>query len=259
MFFYITLHSISTEIVCDKWWDPFNRRVELFQTWRLCELDPLISPADPEQKAHWVRQGFSLRGAPNDGTSFAENESRDVVDPQITFGFPAKLIKEERGGLFRFDVHYWEADNTGADKVRALFADSTLSYMTQAWKVANQDEEAAKTELARWLTDNWKEIVTGLIAAAAPAAAGVIAKFNLLQLVEVLGKVALNQGANYHEMHRYIFEIKGTGSNVRWRVISPTQNYEWVKGEGNTKVVEKVKDAPQDNVYSTEFRFRVVD
>lgn len=258
MFFYITLHSIMANKVNDHGWDPFNKRVELFQTWHLCELDPLIQSEAPAQTAKWARQGFSLRGAPSGGSSFGKNETRDLVDPQITFGFPDELLNENSRALFRFDAHYWEADKKGAAKVRALFADSTLEYMTNAWKAANQDEEAAKAAVVSWLEQNWQDIVMGLVGVASPAAKGVLSTFNLLPFVELLAKLALNQGSDYHQMQRYIFDLQGTGDNIKWRVISPSRTYDWITGEGLIKTKEVVQDQRAGNEYETEFRFRVL-
>ena len=259
MFFYITLHKIEALKVKDHPWDPFNRKVELFQTWHLCEIDPVKPPEEDSQVSNWARQGFSVRGAPNSGSSFGNGDIRTVVDPQITFGLPDDLMKVGERRLFRFDVHYWEADQTGADKVRALFADSTLSYMTKAWEAAKEDEEKAKEQLASWIKDNWQDIAKGLVGAASPAALGIVSKFNLLELIESLVSLALNQGSDYHQMHRYVFELRGVDGGLEWRVIAPTSDADFKTGEGSLAVKEDVSDSGGSNLYKTEFRFRVLE
>ena len=130
--------------------------------------------------------------------------------------------------------------------------------MTYAWQAAQENEEDAKQKLVNWLQENWQDIAIGLVGAVSPAATGVISQFNLFPLVEALASVAMNQGATYHRMHRYIFELRGTGNSVSWRVISPSNTYAYVDGEGLLKVTEQVADETGKNKYDTEFRFRVL-
>lgn len=123
---------------------PFNRAVELYQTWHLCSLDPLV-PDDAEPLAKWARQGFSVRGAPDNGTSF-RCESITVVDPQITFGLSDAALEDGTRTRHRFDVHYWESDGS-TEKVRSVFSNTTLNYLRRAWELAKEDEKKAKAAL----------------------------------------------------------------------------------------------------------------
>jgi len=254
VFAHTTLHKITTDTVSDHPFDPFNRKVELYQTWQLAALESL-EPGNESSK--WARQGFSTRGAPDGAPSFGAGDSRYVVDPQIALGLP-KLSKGERRA-YRFDVHYWESDKS-SEKVRAVFSDTTLSYMARAWEVARADEAKALDLLTGWFDENWEGILTGLVGAASPAALGVITKYNVLPLLDALFKYVKNNGDDYHQMHRYVVEYQGKSDGLKWQVTSPSRGPSgWMDSPSKHQVVENVSDAANSNQYRAEWVFRVVD
>lgn len=253
MFVHITLHRIKAEKVSDHPWDPLNRRVELYQTWQLSALDMI----DGKDTAKWARQGFSTRGAPDDGASFSGGDSRVVVDPQIALGLPD--LDEGQVVRYRFDVHYWESDSA-TEKVRTVFTDSTLEYMARAWKAAKEDQDKASKELGQWLERNWQSMARGLIAAASPATAGVLQSYDLLPLLEKLFRYVQASGDDYHQMHRYVLAIRRTNGAMEFQVTAPTTGATaWLKAPGKRTVVESVSDSGGGNRYSTEWRFRLID
>ena len=121
MFIQFTLNKVAAEKVYDNPYNPFDTDCELYQTWQLCDLDPLV-PSDRRPTSNWARQGFSITGAPDDGLSLAEGESRKIDDPHITFCLPELGEGEIR--RFRLDMHWWESDYSSA-KVRGAFTDPT--------------------------------------------------------------------------------------------------------------------------------------
>ena len=256
MFFYITLHKINVLGLSDHPADPFNRSIELYQTWHLTALDPLIEDENA-QRATWARQGFSVRGAPDDGTSFRK-EAITVVDPQITFGFDDAALVNGTKTRYRFDAHYWESDGS-SEKVRSIFSDMTLQYLRRAWDVAKHDEKRAKQVLSQWLDQNWKSVATKLVGAASPAGLGVLSQLNVLPLLDAILDVAKSNGDDYHQMHRFTFQTVGTGGGLRWRAVSPSQTAPWMEGPGTQRVVERVRDGSGRNQYDVEWRFRVID
>ena len=255
MFFYITLHKINVLALSDHPADPFNRSIELYQTWHLSALDP-SSPASG-LRGNWARQGFSVRGAPDDGTSF-RRESITVVDPQVTFGFEDAALQRGMQTRYRFDAHYWESDGS-SEKVRSIFSDGTLQYLRRVWEVAKENDQRAKQSLSQWLDENWKKIAMSLVGAASPAALGVVTRFNVLPLLDILVETAKSNGDDYHQMHRFVFETVGTGGSLRWRVISPSLTPGWLEGPGTQRIVERVRDSNGQNQYDVEWRFRVID
>lgn len=258
MFFYITLHRVTAHQISDHPADPFNRRAELYQTWHLCQLDALIE--DPTAPiARWARQGFSLRGAPDDGTSYAAGDEIHVVDPQITFGLSEAALEAGKRSRYRFDVHYWESDGSATEKVRGAFSDATLNYLEQAWRLAKEDETKALAALEDWFDSNWQDIARKLVGAASPAALGVITSMNLLPLLDAILAFARSNGDDYHQMHRFVLDLRGTGGSLEWRVVSPSATNEWTVGPGMQRVVEGVRDGSGRNEYETEWRIRVID
>ncbi len=259
MFFYITLHEIETSSVRDHRFDPFNRKAELYQTWHLAEIEPVDSGDD---ESFWARQGFSVRGAPYSGTQFRSEESRTVVDPQITFAVPQTTFDRDRLTL-QFDLHFWESDRRrDTQKVRALFADQTLDYLTDAFDKLGKDDKAARKALNQWIDSNWKDIVTGLVGAAAPAAAGVMSNYNLLPLLEILVKMAAAEGDDYHGMQRYLIDFERTDNDddsFRWRAYTPSAEGKWRRGTGKEALKTRMSDASGKTSYATELRVRVVD
>ncbi|MEZ4438917.1 MAG: hypothetical protein R3B72_07500 [Polyangiaceae bacterium] len=261
MFFYITLHAITPHALEDNPHDLFDRRAELYQTWVLTQLE---DAENLDSSAKWGRQGFSTRHAPDGATSFRKpdedkpGERVRVIDPQITFALPEKLTKR----TYRFDAHYWESDNGNATKkVRALFADPTLRYMVKAWEAASEDHDKARKHLLEWIDDNWKNIAEGLVAYAVPAAGGVVSRYNILELVEAIVKLAASGADDYHQHHRFIFQIIQDGDAPKWRVISPSgdNGTAFKKGYGTQKVVETVRADAGDTRYDVEWRFRLLE
>lgn len=253
MFIQLVLHKIHAIKISDHPFDPFNRRSELYQTWQLAALEE-IEPG--KESARWARQGFSTRGAPDDGSSFAKGEARDVVDPQISLGLPD--LKEGEVVRYRFDVHYWESD-TATEKVRGVFSDATLEYMTKAWKAAGEDEAKARKSLGEWLDKNWEGVAKGMITAASPTAAGVLAAYNVLPLLEQLFVFVRSSADDYHQMHRFVLEVRRRDGAYHFQVTSPSSGASGWFQPGKIGLREPVSDATGDNAYVTEWRFRLID
>lgn len=197
-----------------------------------------------------------MRGAPADGSSFGVGDSRDVVDPQIALAVPE--LADGATVSYRFDVHYWESDSA-TELVRSVFNDATLEYMVKSWTVAREDETKAKAALESWMRDHGTKIAAGLIAAAAPAAAGVLAAENLLPLLEKLFDYVRASGDDYHQMHRFVLQIRKVGTAHHFQVTAPSSGASGWKLPGRISVTESVSDAEAANVYRVEWRFRLID
>ena len=84
-------------------------------------------------------------------------------------------------------------------------------------------------------------------------------QFNVLPLLDVLLDLAKSNGDDHHQMHRFVFETRGTGTTVQWRVTAPSSASPWVDGSGEQRIIERVRSAGGNNIYDVEWRFRVID
>ncbi|KYF85768.1 hypothetical protein BE20_09590 [Sorangium cellulosum] len=261
MFMHFTVHEIKAHKVQDHPFDPLNRRVELYQTWHLSEIDPLVPLAD-RPASSWSRLGFSTRGGPDDGVSFREGEARTVVDPQIIFGLPDDAFASGKRTRFVIDYHHWESDGSTA-KVRAAFSNSTLAYLLKVWKESHADQAASRARLEGWLKDNWQQVLKGAIAAAGMASSPWVAVgTSILPVVELLVDVAKNNSDEYLDMHRFVVELNGEGApgQTRWRVVPPSgEAPDWVTGQGKQEFVARAADAGGHNKFDVRYAFRMID
>jgi hypothetical protein len=260
MFMHFTIHGIKAWEVQDHPWDPLNTEVELYQTWHLAELEPV----DASPKANWARQGFSVRGAPDSGTSYSEGQTRIVTDPQITFGLGEHVFKAGARSCFRLDFHHWESDDGDAtEKVRAAFTDNTLKQLVGAWSAAKGDSVRVRAKLEDWIKNNYKNTLkSGIAAAGAATSPWVAAGMDLLPAIELLVDVLKNQGDNFFDMHRFIIAIDGTGDEkaVKWRVTPPNGVAPaWTTGQGKQDFAVRIENANGKNKLDARYVFRMID
>jgi hypothetical protein len=258
MFFHISIHNIKAISIQDHPHDALNRRIELYHTWHLAELEKI----DASSPSPWARMGSSARGAPDGGTSFRKGDDENVVDPQITLALPDDAIAKGVQTQYRLDFHHWESDDGDAtEKVRAAFTDITLKYMAAAWKAANEDADKAQAALEQWVKGNWKDSVKAI--AAATAAAGspwVAVGLNLLPGIELLVDLLRNQADDYFDQHRFILQRKGDGDVVQWQVTDPGGAPSGWKGVGDkVDFVVKSLSASRANDLAVTYRFRLID
>jgi hypothetical protein len=258
MFVQFTLNKIEARKIRDNPYNPLDKKSEFYQTWQICDLDRLV-PLENNPKSDWARQGFSVKGAPDDGTSFAKGELRRVDDPHITFNLPT--LKDGEIRRFRFDMHWWESDSS-TEKVRGVFTDSTLKVLVKAWKAANQDKAAAKELLEKWLRENTGDIAKAVAKAAHIAGQPWVAvAFNMLPLFELIIDVVRNNSDDYLAMHRFILEIAKEQKTIKWRVISAGVEDvpSWYEGEGTQKITREMSDADGENVVIATYRCRILE
>ncbi len=259
MFMHLTIHGIKAWEVQDHWLDPLNREIELYQTWHLSALESLT-----DEKTTWARHGFSSRGAPDSGTSYAVGQTRIVTDPQITFGLGDEVFTDGAKSCFRLDYHHWESDDDNAtEKVRAAFSDSTLKQLVAAWAAAKGDSARVRAKLEDWIRNNYKDALqSGLATAGLAASPWTAVGMNLVPAVELLVDVLRNQGDNYFCMHRFIIEIdgKGTEQNVQWRITPPNGVAPaWTTGEGKQDFAVRIENADGKNKLDARYVFRMID
>lgn len=260
MFMHFTIHGIKALKVYDRPFDPFNKGVELYQTWHLSEIEPLVPLAD-KPASSFARLGFSTRGGPDGGVSFRAEESMVVVDPQIIFGLPDESFAKDKRTRFVVDYHHWESDNS-TQKIRAAFSNGTLKFLLQVWKDAQGDQAAARAKLDGWLKNNWQEVLNGALAAAGVASSPwVAAGMSVLPLVDLLVDVARHNSDDYIDMHRFVVELSGEGSAgaTRWRVIPPDGAApEWVTGQGKQEFIARARDGAGRNIFDVRYAFRMI-
>jgi hypothetical protein len=257
MFFHISIHRIKAHRVSDHPWDPFDRSIELYQTWHLAALEK----ADQMSPASWARMGCSSRGAPDDGTTFRDGTDLVVVDPQITLGVEPGAVQKVEQRQFRLDFHHWESDpGNGTEKVRSAFTDITLQYMVNAWKAAGQDAAAARAALESWVSDNWKGAAKAIAMATAPAGRWVEVGSNLLPVVDLLVGMLKEQGENYFGQHRFILQQRGNKETLQWQVTAPNGTPSgWKNGQGRYETEVRVLDGSQRNIIDVTYRFQLVE
>jgi hypothetical protein len=257
MFFHISIHRIKAHRVFDHPWDPFNRSVELYQTWHLAALEKM----DETSPASWARVGCSARGAPDDGTSFREGTDLIVVDPQITLGVDPDAIKDKLQSHFRLDFHHWESDpGSGTEKVRSAFTDMTLQYMVNAWRAAGEDATKARAALDAWVSANWKDAVKAIAVAAAPAGPWIEVGSNLLPVVDLLVGMLKEQGDKYFGQHRFILQHRGNNETLQWQVTAPNGTPSgWKNGQGRHETEVRVIDGPGKNILDVTYRFQLIE
>ncbi|WP_437963114.1 hypothetical protein WMF04_25585 [Sorangium sp. So ce260] len=258
---HFTIHGIQAREVQDHPWDPFNKKAEIYQTWHLSEIEPLVPLAD-RPVSGWTRLGFSTRGGPDEGVSFKAGEARTVVDPQIIFGLPDEVFASGKRTRFVVDYHHWESDGSTA-KVRAAFSNSTLAYLLKVWKESRGDQAAARAKLDGWLKDNWQETLKAAIAAAGVASSPWVAVgTSILPVVDLIVEVARNNSDEYLDMHRFVVELNGEGAagQTRWRVIPPAGTaLDWITGQGKQEFVVRARDAGGRNTFDIRYAFRMID
>lgn len=261
MFMHFTIHGIKAYKVQDHPWDPINKRVELYQTWHLSDIEPLVPLAD-KPVSSWTRLGFSTRGGPDDGVSFTAGEERVVVDPQIIFGLPDAAFVSGKKTRFVIDYHHWESDGS-TEKIRAAFSNTTLAYLMKVWKEAHGDQAAARARLEGWLKDNWQQTLKGAIAAAGVASSPWLAVgMSVLPVIDLLVDVAKNNGDEYLDMHRFVVELNGEGAagQTRWRVIPPSGTTPaWITGQGKQEFIARAQDGGGHNTFDVRYAFRMID
>ena len=257
MFFHVSIHRIKAHRVSDHPWDPFDRSIELYQTWHLAALERM----DETSPASWARMGCSSRGAPDDGTNFREGTDLIVVDPQITLGVAPAAIQNAEQSHFRLDFHHWESDpGSGTEKVRAAFTDITLQYMANAWSAAREDAAKARAALETWISANWKDAVKGIATAAAPSGPWVQIGTNLLPAVDLLVGLLKEQGENYFGLHRFILQQRGNNETLQWQVTAPNGNPSgWKTGQGRFESEIRVVDGSQKNILDVTYRFQLIE
>ena len=259
MFMHFTIHGMKALKISDHPGDPLNRRIELYQTWHLAALETV----DRDSKATWARQGFSTRGAPDDGTSFGNGDTRIVTDPQITFGLGEEVFKDGAKTAFRLDYHHWESDDSEAtQKVRAAFSDATLDYMVKVWKEAEGNRRQAQAKLEEFIRGNWQSTLRKSLSVAGAAAPWVQIGLDLMPALELLVDVLRNQGDDYYDRHRFIIQINGKGEerNVQWRVIPPNGvEPPWTTGHGKQDFGVSVHDARDANRIDVRYVFRMIE
>jgi len=257
MFIQFVLNKIYAKEIQDMPYNPFDKKSEFYQTWQLCDLDPLI-PLEKEAKSNWARQGFSLGGAPDSGIEFSKGEERRVDDPQITFKLPP--LKKGEIRRFRLDIHWWESD-LSTEKVRGVFTSSALKLLIKSWKKANEDNAKAKDLLEKWIKENMSDVIKGVLKAASLSGTPWISvACNMLPLFELILDVVRNNTDDYLARHSFILEIQKTEESMRWRTIYPgMQGDEWRTGEGTQKIVRELSDAEQGNVLIATYRCRILE
>jgi hypothetical protein len=257
MFFHISIHRIKAHRISDHPIDPFDRSIELYQTWHLAALEKM----DETSPASWARMGCSSRGAPDDGTSFREGTDLIVVDPQITLGVDPDAIKNKEQNQFRLDFHHWESDpGSATEKVRAAFTDITLHYMVNAWKAAGEDAARARSALESWISTNWKDAVKAIAVATAPAGAWVQIGTNLLPVVDLMVGMLKEQGDNYFGQHRFILQQRGNGETLQWQVTAPNGNPSgWKNGQSRHETEVRVLDGSGRNIIDVMYRFQLIE
>ncbi|WP_437910791.1 hypothetical protein WME95_24170 [Sorangium sp. So ce327] len=261
MFMHFTIHGIKAHRVSDQTFDPFNKAVELYQTWHLSEIEPLI-PLANKPVGSWTRLGFSARGGPDDGVSFRSGDARIVVDPQIIFGLPDAVFARDNKARFVLDYHHWESDSSTA-RVRAAFSNGTLEFLLKVWKESNRDQAAARAKLEGWFKDNWQQVLKTAIAVSGVAASPWVAVgTSILPVVDLLVDVAKHNSDDYLDMHRFAVELNGEGTPgaSKWRVIPPSgATPPWITGQGKQEFVVRTQDGDGRNVYDVRYAFRMID
>lgn len=260
LFMYFTIDKIRVKASFDNPWDPFDHSMELFQTFSLSTLEAF--QPNPNEAHWWARQGFSLQNAPSDGTSLkANNQWVAVRDPQITFALPAYTMIKDRISRFRLDVHHWESDNGKATElVRLAFNDATLRQMAKAWEVAKADEKKAGAALEKYLKGSWDDLMKKLPSLATTAAPGVVAASQLAPVLDMIFEYVRANGTDYLDAHRMVFETKGTGDSMNWRVVTPSNEAPvWIPGEGVQVQDEEIRADGGKIRYDVRYKFRCLD
>lgn len=258
MFFHAVLKSLEAHEVRDHPADPFNRAIEFFQTYRICELQTI----DNVTVAPWARLGFSMRGGPRSGVKLRKGDALQVMDPQITHGLPTDAMDEDVRYQWRFDFHNWESDSARAtERVRAAFTDTTLQYLLDIWRRNVEDEDAARAALRDWLRGRMDSLIDIIAASGGPVSKGVATHLNLLPLLDAIAEYVKSNAAEHFDMHRFVLQTKGTGGNFLWRVIAAGADGEpeWNEGPGKQRVNLTSFDASRRNWLQLTYRFRMID
>lgn len=257
MFVQFTLNKIEAQKVRDHVYNPFDKTSEFYQTWQICDLEPLV-PVEEEPRSAWARQGHSVTGAPDDGVHFKQDEVRRVDDPHITFNLPDLEDGETR--RFRLDIHWWESDSS-TEKVRGVFTDATLKVLVKAWNAAQEDQTKAKEQLDKWIRENRDDIAKAVARAAGVAGQPWVAVgLQMLPLFQMLVDVVRNDSDDYMAMHRFILTVTNERGSLKWRVVSADGGGvpEWIAGQGTQRMELQVADAGGRNAAVATYRCRVL-
>lgn len=251
MFLRFSLHKAKALKVSDHPLDPFNRVSEFYQTWQLSDLEHLEDKDDASVR--FARQGFSASGAPDDGVSFDNGQSRVLDDPTIAFVLPELADGQKR--TYRLDIHYWESDQS-SEKVRAAFTDSTLKVLLKAYAESGQNEAAAKAALSSWLRDNDAKLVKQALAAAAVTEGSWVGVgLALLPLLHLVVDVVKSNSDDYIGLHKFVLQFdKPSGQAVRWRLSSPSAPAgAWTPVDTVYRSLESIEDAEGRNSVQLDY------
>lgn len=237
--------------------DPFNTKSEWYQTWQICELEALTEDHDLNQKVDWAKQGFSVIGSPYDAPSYGDNEEREINDPKISFNLPD--LPEGKQIDIRLDIHWWESDSSTA-KVRGAFTDSTLKVLMKAWEESGKDEQKAREELEKWLSNNGSDLIK-TISRVADVSEQTWLKIGMeiLPLFSLIVDVVRKNSDDYLWMHRFIFQIRKKDGVFEWRITSNNNVDEWKKAEKSEVIKLKGEDKDRENVAVATYICSVFD
>lgn len=205
----IHLHEVAAERVDEYCWWPGNTAIELYQTWSLSELDALGPAGAGVETSRWSRLGFSTRGGLRGYQRFRSGDRETVLDPSLSLALPSLHEGHER--LLAFEVHHWEQnDGAATERVKLLSSNESLRRLAVAWRAARADAEQARLSLDVWLDEHADELLALAIGSVAPAAAGVTAGFDLVPLLEVLFRMALDRADRHLASHRLHIGLRRT-------------------------------------------------
>lgn len=205
----IHLHEVVAEQVDEYSWWPGNTAIELYQTWSLSDLERLSSdPGAGVEEARWSRLGFSTRGGLRGFRRFRNGDRENVIDPVLTLAL-SEAMKPGDERLLSFDVHHWEQnDASTTEKVKLLSSNESLKTLITMWRTAREDQDRARLGLDVWLEENLDDIAKLALESVAPAAAGVATAFNLIPLLEILFRMALDQADRHLSSHRVLVGLR---------------------------------------------------
>lgn len=238
----LTLAGVRTGDVTEHPADPFNHDVELYQTWQLRFVDPLV-PSDARTKLR-VRHGASSTGGAY-GVRFKDSDKLDALnDPDIDYDIDEAFDGCEELSL-RWDVHWWNHENPNKTlAIKRIFSDAGASSLLAAWEKGGIDET---TNVLSSLVDVASPLLPKAIAAPLEALDGI---------TRVIDDYKDKLGDDYWSAHGFTIDLSRKAGKIHWRVDAPGRGEPKV-GPGTTRVSRWVVDPLNRSVVLATYDIRV--
>lgn len=253
MYFQFQLRGLKAIKISDNSLNPFDRDIEVFQTWQIHATQSLM-PSD-QPPVYMTRCGFSTTGGYEDGVRFRKGDSRqNLFDPTISFSLPS-MSPDEPPMQFQIDFHFWESDNAkSTKKVRALYSNDLLKHLIKTWEDASQDSEKALQDVLGFFSDENKMIkaITNTMSYTSIGnAPWVRVAEELYPLVLKIGKLISANSTDYIAQQTYWLEIRNNEGVYEWRFFSNDLDkivFDWQVANGKLVLPNQVITDANNNI-----------